>query len=188
MKSKVLLSSILTIVLCLSLIAGSTFALFSSESKVNVAVNSATVKVEAIASDLTVGSTLGAPIGSAELVGNTLTLINLVPGDYATFSINIDNQSNVAINFRTVISVASESETDLFSGLVFTVDGVELNTVDEEGNLLVADWAALAAGEGDKTVTVKVYLPETAGNEYQNKTCTITYIVEAVQGNYTPIA
>lgn len=188
MKSKVLLSSILTIVLCLSLIAGSTLALFSSESKVNVAVNSATVKVEAIASDLTVGSTLGAPIGSAELVGNTLTLINLVPGDYATFSINIDNQSNVAINFRTVISVASETETDLFSGLVFTVDGVELHTVDEEGNLLVADWAALAAGEGDKTVTVKVHLPETAGNEYQNKTCTITYIVEAVQGNYTPIA
>ena len=188
MKTKVLLSSILTIVLCLSLITGSTLALFRSEKEVNVAVNSATVKVEAVVSDLTVGSTLGTPIGTADLVGNTLTLINLVPGDYATFYINIDNQSNVAINFRTVISVASEADTDLFSGLVFTVDGVVLNTVDEEGNLLVADWATLAAGEGDKTVAVTVSLPETAGNEYQNKNCTITYYVEAVQGNYTPAA
>ncbi len=188
MKSKVLISSILTIVMCLCLIAGSTFAIFSSESKVNVAVNSATVDVKAVVSDLNVGSTLGDPLGSAELVDNTLTLINLVPGDYATFSINIDNQSNVAIKFRTVISVASEADTDLFSGLVFTVDGVELNTVDADGNLLVADWATLAAGEGDRTVTVKVSLPETAGNEYQNKSCTITYMVEAVQGNYTPAA
>ena len=47
MKKKILLSSILTIVLCISLITGSTFALFTSESKVNVAVSSG--KVEMVA-------------------------------------------------------------------------------------------------------------------------------------------
>ncbi len=46
-KKKVLLSSILVIALCLSLIAGSTFALFTSESKVNIAVTSGKVKVVA---------------------------------------------------------------------------------------------------------------------------------------------
>ena len=46
-KKKILLSAVLTIVLCLSLIAGTTFALFTSESKVNIAITSGKVKVEA---------------------------------------------------------------------------------------------------------------------------------------------
>ena len=47
MKKKILLSSIVTIGLCLCMIAGSTFALFTSESELNVAVTSGTVSVEA---------------------------------------------------------------------------------------------------------------------------------------------
>ena len=47
MKKKVLLTSILSIVMCLSLIAGATFALFTSESKVNIAVTSGNVEVVA---------------------------------------------------------------------------------------------------------------------------------------------
>ncbi len=47
-KKKTLLSAILAIVLCMSLIAGSTFALFTSESKVNIAVTAG--KVELVAS------------------------------------------------------------------------------------------------------------------------------------------
>ncbi len=46
-KKKVLLSSVLVIALCLSLIAGSTFALFTSESHVNIAVTSGKVNVDA---------------------------------------------------------------------------------------------------------------------------------------------
>ena len=47
-KKKTLLSAILAIAFCMSLIAGSTFALFTSESKVNIAVQSG--KVEVVAS------------------------------------------------------------------------------------------------------------------------------------------
>ncbi len=46
-KKKILFSSIMVIALCMSLIAGSTFALFTSESKVNIAVTSGKVKVAA---------------------------------------------------------------------------------------------------------------------------------------------
>ena len=52
MKKKILLSSILTIALCLSLIAGSTFALFTSESKVNIAVTSGKVEMLANVTNL----------------------------------------------------------------------------------------------------------------------------------------
>lgn len=47
MKKKVLLSSILTIALCLSIIAGSTYALFTSKSEVNIAVTAGKVDVTA---------------------------------------------------------------------------------------------------------------------------------------------
>ena len=43
MKKSVILSSIMLIALCLSLITGATFALFTSESSVNIAVSSGKV-------------------------------------------------------------------------------------------------------------------------------------------------
>ena len=46
MKKKIT-SAVLTIVLCLSLIAGSTYALFTSEDTVNIAVTSGKVNVVA---------------------------------------------------------------------------------------------------------------------------------------------
>ena len=55
-KKKILLSAVLTIVLCLSLIAGTTFALFTSESKVNIAITSGKVNVVASLSDPTLYS------------------------------------------------------------------------------------------------------------------------------------
>ena len=47
MKKKVLLSSILTIFLCLCLISGSTFALFTSKAEVNIVVKSGEVNMTA---------------------------------------------------------------------------------------------------------------------------------------------
>lgn len=46
-KTKVVVTALLAIVLCISLIAGATFALFTSESSVNVAVSSGKVDVVA---------------------------------------------------------------------------------------------------------------------------------------------
>ena len=46
-KKNIIISSFATIALCLSLLMGSTFALFTSESKVNIAVTSGKVSVVA---------------------------------------------------------------------------------------------------------------------------------------------
>ena len=51
-RRNVLLSSIITIILCLSVIAGSTFALFTDEDSFNIAVNSGEVDVAASIVDL----------------------------------------------------------------------------------------------------------------------------------------
>ena len=55
-KTKVIASAVATIALCASLAVGGTFALFTSESKVNVAISSGTVDVVAQASELSLYS------------------------------------------------------------------------------------------------------------------------------------
>ena len=173
MKNKIIISSILTIAMCLSLIAGSTFALFTSESKVNVAVTSGEVKVVATAGAVTYGSTLGSTLGNANANGNEITLENLVPGDFVNFDIKVVNSSTVTVKYRTVVTITGDAA--LTGALVVTFGG---KTAEEASS----DWATLAVGEGNATVAVRISLPEDAGNDCQGKTCTITYVVEAVQG------
>ena len=65
MKKKALLSSILTITLCLSLIAGSTFALFTDSTDFNIAVTAGKVDLEAYAGISDVYSAVG--VGEGEV-------------------------------------------------------------------------------------------------------------------------
>ena len=66
MKKKVLLSSIATIALCLCLIAGSTFALFTDTTNFNIAVTSGDVEIEAYATINSVWSAYGDGVAAAE--------------------------------------------------------------------------------------------------------------------------
>ena len=109
MKNKIIISSILTIAMCLSMIAGSTFALFTSNSEVNVTIGSAKVDIDVEASDLVYKSTLGETLGNAKLDGNEITLTNLVPGDYVTFTLTVTNNSTVAVNYRALINVVTDN-------------------------------------------------------------------------------
>lgn len=196
MKKKALLSSVLTIVLCLSLIAGSTFALFTSEAKVNVAVTSgkvdvtATIDEESLALYSPKAIDLNGEItdttnvagetffngGTAVLDGSTLTLSGITPGDKAEFTINIENNSNVKIQYRTVVSYTDNN--GLFKGLKFNIGGT---TVTNK-----SDWSALEAGADISDLVCSVELPANAGNSYQGKTCTLVFTVEAVQSNTAP--
>ena len=179
MKNKIIISSILTIAMCFSLIAGSTFALFTSESKVDVVVSSATVDVDVDASALNYASTLSGndTLGAASLNDNVITLTNLVPGDYVTFTLTVTNKSNVSVKYRAIVNVVDDK--GLLSGLVITYD-----------EAFASNWDTLDAttsenGTTVKTVTVRIELPETASNDYQGTSCKLAYVVEAIQGNVT---
>lgn len=180
MKRKALISSILTIALCFSLIAGSTFALFTSESKVNVAVTAGKVDVVATVENLVLDTTLAKgnlSQTSATASDNIVTLDKIVPGDFVTFDIRIQNRSDVKIQYRTIIEKVEDN--GLWDGLVVTVDGVRYDGT----NAVKSEWADVEVGSADVIVSVKVSLPEEAGNEYKGKSCKFAYTVEAVQGN-----
>lgn len=192
MKKKTILSSLLTIILCLSLIAGSTYALFTSKDQVNIAVTSGKVNVVATILDTAMKTfSLGteqaagkfANGGTAVFATNeegekVLTLDKMTPGDKVTFSIQITNNSNVAMKYRVVWAV----EGVLSEVLTATAGGDKI----ENGKSAWASWPVPAAEDGSdkvKTIDVVIELPADTNNDYQEKTATIVFTVEATQGN-----
>ena len=190
-KRNVIVSALLAICLCVSLIAGATFAIFTSESKVNIAVTSGKVEVTATVDNLQLYSLENIDLGTlsgtekerteegsflngglATLSGDTLTLDRLTPGDRVTFDINVANGSNVAIKYRTRLSV---KDSGLFEALNVSIGGKTCGSVSE--------WSNKNAGEGMTSEQCSIDLPVSATNKYQGKSCEITFAVEAVQGN-----
>ena len=192
MKRKILLFSMLTIALCLSLICGATYALFTSESKVNIAVSSG--KVEMVASvenvetwsledDKTIaGRTDGSFTqgGSVALVDGKLVIDKIIPGDKVSFEIAGTNNSNITIQYRVIIKALSGLEL---------VDGLNINIANVEYKKLssyTTAWELLTAGNNMDKIEVSIELPQEAGNQYQDLKAEFLVKVEAVQGNADP--
>ncbi len=182
MKKKLLLTSILSIIMCASLIVGATMALFTSESKVNIAVSSGKVEVLATIDEASVatkelgdtdytqgtGNTFAGDV-DVNAASGTVTINKLVPGDGVKFDINIVNNSNTSVKYRTRAIV--ENGFDLYSAMDITYNGVQ------------PVWTLLDPAENIATVEVELVLPEDAGNAYQDKAAEFKFIVEAIQGN-----
>ena len=184
MKNKIIISAILTIAMCFSLIAGSTLALFTSESKVNVAVTSGKVSVVAYVVESSLStSSLGvaqesgrfANGGQASITtengAQKLQLTGLTPGDVATFVMKVENKSTVDFQYRFTWKVDGE----LYEYLTATVNGREI----------VNDKTAWSVWEGDdvQDFQIHVSLPQDASNDAQGKTAEISFTVEAMQKN-----
>ena len=186
MKKNRILSSVITIALCLCLIAGSTFALFTSSDEVNIAVTAGNVQVDAYLADFATFSMdkqqetgKFANGGTAVYTDGVLTLDKVTPGDEVQFTVNINNTSDVAVQYRVRMNIEGKlgevlvASSDLPDGTKATLNALETATV----------WAPLAAGVTTFPMTVE--LPEEVGNAYQGKTAAISIVVEAIQGNAT---
>ncbi len=197
MKKKII-SSVAALAICGSIVTGATYALFTSESKTNIAIQSGNVNVTAtlqnlkiyspvsIAEDLTYDETLnGADVaenvfangGTAELTEKSLKLSKMTPGDKASFEIMLDNQSDVAIKYQTAVEAIND--TGLFDGLTVTV---EENTFS---GLVIAPWTYLGAKvqPADNIISVSVELPVGADNTYQGKGVELSVAINAIQAN-----
>ncbi len=200
-KSSILLVSLASIAGAASLISGATYALFTSESKTNIAVTSGKVAVNATLSDLRLFSgKADSLVGDVSIdadniiettqdgkftTGGTatlddekrnLTISNVVPGDKVTLKINVKNESNVNVKYRTIIKAVNN--TGLFEGLT-----VKLANQEYHGNTLVSKYATLQKDSDDMVLDVEIGLPSDKKNEFQDKSTTISFTVEAIQGN-----
>ncbi|CDE19810.1 unknown [Acidiphilium sp. CAG:727] len=197
-KRNVIVSAFMAIALCMSVVAGATFALFTSDSSVNIAITSGNVEVTATASALKVYSPKAVNEtgiadadnavnenggkfvngGTATLTGSELKLDNMTPGDKVNFNIKVENKSSVTVKYRTRIYCGEDN--GLYAGLKYSIT----NGTETYESMAITDWATLTPDVKEvANLDCKVELPVEAGNEYKNKSCKLVYQVEAVQGN-----
>ncbi len=190
--TKVVLSAVLTIAMCLSVIGGATFALFTSNVKTDIAVTSGTVAVDAAIIDLATSSMGVDQVAGKFANGGTavydetskeLKLTNITPGDKVTLGVKIDNNSNVAVLYRTLVDAVEDD--GLFAGLKVTI-GEGQNAFAFNG-FYTTPWTmwpySATAADMTETLAVTIELPAEAGDVYQTKSCKINVKVEATQGN-----
>lgn len=171
-KRNVLISSVITIVLCISLIAGGTYAWFTDTAKVDVN------KVVSGKLDVALEMEEGSEWVSAE--GKTLSFLRMSedgtltadeavifePGaTYRLPALRVKNNGNLAVKYKVSISGAA-GDLKLLDALTFTL-GDEAENISAGDVLLEA--TLLPGGTGDE-LSLTVRMSETAGNEYQNLT------------------
>lgn len=183
-KRSVIITAILAIIMCASLAAGATFALFTSSSSVNIAVTSGNVEVTASVVDIQKsyvdenGETVNGKLFSGDATfdegARTVTLSHVLPKDTVKFKVRVVNGSNVAIKYRMVMSLVEDN--GLFSSLDITLNGKKFY-----GYTSGTKYALLEAEQQIADIPVVISLPE--GATCNNTACKLTYKVEAVQGN-----
>ncbi len=195
MKKKVLLSSIAMIAICLSLIAGSTFALFTTSTKVNIAVTAGALDVEATVQETTMkmrslgdtqdnfARTSFANGGTAVLEDSVLKINKMTPGDAVCFEVKVKNTGNVAVqyNVKWKSEGVEEEEKDLFDALKITVVNDEGEAFDGENS-----YDALGAPGAETTFKVIVEFVNhdaETDNPYKGAIANINFVVETVQQN-----
>ena len=209
MKTKLIITSVMTIAVCLSLIAGSTFAYFTSNADTGVAITSARVNVTAKIKQDTLkiyslgveqtatnneGDRLFENLGTATWSDDGELELNLIaPGDKAEFTIEVANTSNIAIKYKVTMDVkyaaGSANSQALAEGLVGTV------TIDGE-NYPIANAADIVTDNGNggnyievapntdiADILVSIELPTAVGNEAQEGVVSISFALVAIQGN-----
>ena len=132
MKKRIILTSVFSIAMCLSLIVGATMAFFGSESKANISVTGANVNVVASIDPETGFTTYSKGIPTSEIEGKqngefenggtasidaegTLVLNAISAGDSVKVRVDIENRSNIRIQYRArVVCEEGEEFLDLF--------------------------------------------------------------------------
>ncbi len=199
-RSKVIATSIATIAMCASLAVGGTFALFTSESEVNIAVTAGNVELTATIDERSVQTYSGkanggktntaadydtvaqtmpsfANGGYVELSGGTLYINNITPMDEVTFNIVLKNESTIQINYQTIVESVDEG---LLGGLEVEIGDVAYTS---ENGKVISQAETLVAADKEVTIPVSIALPYDASSYYEGKECTLIFTVAAVQGN-----
>ena len=208
MQKKVLLSSILVIALCLSVIAGSTYALFTDKAETSIAITSGDVEVTAnmvidslySAEALPAGTTAASEYlideysqhyahvaqpgkfinGGTAVVDNAghIVVKNITPGDKVVAKLVIENIGNVDMVYRYKINSAD----DLADVMVVTTDDGQARLALDN---YTSDWYSnVVVAPGETAVLLLSFeLPVYVGSAYENMDLTYDIVVEAVQGN-----
>jgi hypothetical protein len=107
-------------------------------------------------------------------------MFKMTPGDKATVTVDVENKSDVAIQYCVKLAGSGELMSALEA--VATINGVDYAI---EGSEKSTKWFSVAGNTAIEDIAVSILLPHTVGNEYQGKTADIAIQLVAIQGNAT---
>lgn len=169
--TKAVVASLLAIAVCVSLVSGATFALFTSQSETNITVTSGKVSLDVsaeligaysaqwtepegggaasyISKELEITDGVSAVFTNGGSVNydkasNALTLVNVTPGDGAKIRLTLVNHSTVATKYRIEIK-ADDAELMQALAVKYTQEsGEELSLLGSK--IRYTDWSNLDA-------------------------------------------
>ena len=155
-----LLASVLALVMCVSMLVGTTFAWFTDTASTGVnKIQAGTLDVQLLDEQ---GNTLeGQTLSWKKAADGANQAVLWEPGcTYELQPIVIKNAGNLALRYKIVIS-GIQGDAELNNAIEWTIANTSTVTA------LDADHA-LAAGASD-TLTIKGHMRKDAGNEYQGK-------------------
>lgn len=197
-----LIISVLAIALCLSLIAGATFALYQSEAPIDVVVSSAKVDVMATFSNLKLYRDIAEEDGdpnkwlSGKIVNDEpgeFKLVAMAPCEGFTFDVSVKNNSNISVKWQ--MQVAIKCDEDIRSYFTVTFGGQKLDPSSDD--ILSSDkWYNLGASDDDNESApyqADVKLDKDAPVDRTSRQLTIMVTIVAIQANadeneFNPIA
>ena len=171
---RALISSMVTMILCVAMLIGTTFAWFTDTASTGVnKIQAGNLDVELVDGN---GNPLGESLQWVKAAGHENEEILWEPGaTYNLQSFMINNKGNLALKYKIVVSGVQKGDAELLDVLDFTMT---------EGNTALDLNAEhkLAAGATSGVITLTAKMQESAGNEYQNKSVEgITITVVATQ-------
>ena len=168
-SKKALFLSVISMVICVSMLIGSTFAWFTDSATANVnTIQAGNLDVELVKAD---GSPLTTALGWVKAESHENEAVLWEPGcTYSLEGFKIRNAGNLALKYKVVISGLTGDAT-LLNAIEFTVKkgDTEVLLDNFEGKLLPKDSAATDGFEAYETsvITITGKMKQDAGNEYK---------------------
>lgn len=192
-KASVIAIAVLTCIVCLSMIAGATFALFTDNDKVNVSVTTANLSVKAeiadVAKDTNGTSENKQLVYDYNQADKLLTIENMLPGDVVTFKVTITSGASVDVKYRVKFGCTTKDSSlfeQMLLGVKDTAEGNYQYYVSSTSAWGQIDYNATDASKMVVTKYVAIELPAyVSAKALEAQTCNIEFAVEAVQANAT---
>ena len=160
-----LLASVLALVMCVSMLVGTTFAWFTDTASTGVnKIQAGTLDVQLL--DEQGRSLEGETLSWKKAADGANQAVLWEPGcTYNLQSFKIKNNGNLALKYKIVIS-GIVGDAKLLEAIDFTVTGVDGVTT---ANALNGFEGKLAASSMTEAITISGHMKESAGNEYRGK-------------------
>lgn len=169
---RALLGSVLALILCFSMLLGSTYAWFSDTDYVAVnKIQSGILDIELL--DAEGNNLVGKTLSFKDLDGTAAKDLLWEPGaTYILPEVKIHNAGNLALKYHLTIN-GVVGDAKLLEAIEWTIKIGDTYISDTDGTILdggIIKDNVLLPGETSGNITIQAHMKEEAGNEYQNLT------------------